>query len=369
MSGFARELPGQAIRSQRQIKELTACVAAKMCMKRLFCVKTVSAPGRFQSLGLTLVYQDIQIPVNRPEADPRMVGFNGQVDILCRRMGSRNLEKVQNTRPDTAFSVMRNCSGIDNADLLTLNNIYYTPLTSGVNYKNYSYNDNMATLYVVATPIGNLEDITYRAVRILGETEIIAAEDTRQTRKLLNRYDIRPRSLISCRARNEEVSSRGIVKLLEEGRDVAYVSDAGTPGVSDPGSRLAAAVREAGFSVVPLPGASAVTTLVSVAGTVGKGFVFEGFLSPKGGRRRNRLKELMETGMIFVLYESPYRIIKLLEDLKDLAPERKILIGREITKKFEEFLSGTAEEVLAVLSSRSNLKGEFAVLVGIGKKG
>ncbi|MCK5250806.1 MAG: 16S rRNA (cytidine(1402)-2'-O)-methyltransferase [Spirochaetaceae bacterium] len=227
----------------------------------------------------------------------------------------------------------------------------------------------MATLYVIATPIGNLEDMTFRAVRVLKEVDVIAAEDTRQTRKLLNRYEIAIKTLISCRARNEEISSKGIVKLLEGGRDVAYVSDAGTPGVSDPGGRLAGAVREAGFPVVPLPGASAVTTLMSVAGTAGKGFVFEGFLSPKGGRRRNRLKELLETDMIFVLYESPYRILKLLEDLKELAPERKILIGREITKKFEEFLSGTAEEALAVLTARSTLKGEFAVLVGIGKKG
>ncbi len=164
------------------------------------------------------------------------------------------------------------------------------------------------------------------------------------------------------------MSSKGIVKLLEEGRDVAYVSDAGTPGVSDPGSRLAAAVRDAGFPVVPLPGASAVTSLMSVAGTAGKGFIFEGFLSPKSGRRRTRLKELLDMGMIFVLYESPYRIIKLIEELKELAPERKILIGREITKKFEEFLSGTVEEVLAALSARSTLKGEFTVLVGIGKK-
>jgi len=227
----------------------------------------------------------------------------------------------------------------------------------------------MATLYVVATPIGNLEDMTFRAVRVLKEVDVIAAEDTRQTRKLLNRYEIAAKTLISCRVRNEEMSSKGIVKLLEGGRDVAYVSDAGTPGVSDPGGRLAAAVRESGFPVVPLPGASAVTTLMSVAGTAGKGFIFEGFLSPKGGRRRTRIKELLEMNMIFILYESPYRILKLIDDLKELAPERKILIGREITKKFEEFLSGTAEEVLAVLTARSILKGEFAVLVGIGRKG
>jgi 16S rRNA (cytidine1402-2'-O)-methyltransferase len=163
------------------------------------------------------------------------------------------------------------------------------------------------------------------------------------------------------------MSAKGIVKLLNEGRSVAYVSDAGTPGVSDPGSRLAGAVREAGFPVVPLPGASAVTAMVSIAGLPGKGFHFEGFLSPKGGRRRSRLKELLEYESTFVLYESPYRILKLLQDLRDLAGERKILIGREITKKFEEFLSGSAEEALAVLSARGTLKGEFAVLVGAGK--
>ncbi len=224
----------------------------------------------------------------------------------------------------------------------------------------------MATLYVVATPIGNLEDITYRAVRVLGEVPVIAAEDTRQTRKLLDRYDISPQTLISCRARNEEASSKGIVMLLEKGQDVAYVSDAGTPGVSDPGSRLAAAVRDAGHNVVPLPGASAVTTIVSIAGTAGKGFIFEGFLSPKAGRRRNRLEELLSLERIFVLYESPFRIMKLLEELRELDSQRKMLLGREITKKFEEFISGTADEVLAVLQSRGTLKGEFTLLVGAG---
>ena len=221
----------------------------------------------------------------------------------------------------------------------------------------------MSMLYVVATPIGNLEDITYRAVRILGEVDVVAAEDTRQTRKLLDRYGINPPMVISCRARNEEASSRGIVKLLEEGKTLAYVSDAGTPGVSDPGSRLAASVREAGFPVIPLPGASASTALVSIAGLPGKGFVFEGFLSPKGGRRRSRLKALLETKMPFVLYESPYRVTKLLGDLVELAPGRNLLLGREMTKKFEEFLSGFPSQVLEVLAERGTLKGEFALIV------
>ncbi len=281
-------------------------------------------------------------------------------------MGRGTFEIIKYAHSNTAFSVLSSGSGINGA--------YLQPGCSYALYFAYAkgqsrYNEEMATLYVVATPIGNLEDISYRAVRILKETDVIAAEDTRQTRKLLDRYEIVSKTLISCRARNEENSSKGIVKLLSEGSDVAYVSDAGTPGISDPGGRLASAVREAGFPVIPLPGASAVTAMMSVAGTAGKGFIFEGFLSPKGGRRRKRLKELLEMDMIFVLYESPYRVLKLLEDLKDLSGERKILVGREITKKFEEFLSGTPAEVLAVLSARSTLKGEFAVLVGIGKKG
>ncbi len=227
----------------------------------------------------------------------------------------------------------------------------------------------MSVLYIVATPIGNLEDMTYRAVRILGEVDVIAAEDTRQTRKLLNHYNIEGKRLISCRAANENASSAGIVKLMEEGFNAAYVSDAGTPGVSDPGRLLAAAVRDAGFKVVPVPGASAVTALVSAAGMPGKGFLFEGFLSPKSGKRRSRLKELMDSGMMFVLYESPYKVCRLLSDLESIDNSRKVFVGREITKKFEEFLSGNASELLAELSSRGNLKGEFALLVGAAEKG
>ena len=226
----------------------------------------------------------------------------------------------------------------------------------------------MAKLYMVATPIGNLEDITYRAVRILGEADVVAAEDTRVTRKLLDRFKLSPAKVISARAANEKAASGGIVNLLERGFDVAYVSDSGTPGVSDPGGRTAAAAREAGFDVVPIPGACAAAALVSAAGMAGKGFVFEGFLSSKGPRRRRRLEELLAARMVFVIYESPYRILKLLADLAHLAPERKVLIGREITKKFEEIITGTAKELLAELSSRGTVKGEFSVVVGIPKE-
>jgi len=222
----------------------------------------------------------------------------------------------------------------------------------------------MSTLFMVATPIGNIEDITFRAVRILREVDVIAAEDTRQTRILLDRYSISFRRLISCRAGNEAASARGIVKLLNQGLMVAYVSDAGTPAVSDPGARLVSMVRSKGFEVVPIPGASALTTLVSVAGITGKGFLFEGFLSPKAKRRQKRLQRLLGSGMIFVVYESPYRIIDLCKELGEFCPNRNIFVGRELTKKFEQCIFGRADEVLSKLAAMDRIRGEFTVLVG-----
>lgn len=225
----------------------------------------------------------------------------------------------------------------------------------------------MAKLYMVATPIGNLEDMTYRAVRVLKEVDVVACEDTRHTQKLLNAYEIRKR-LISCRAQNEEQSAEGIIKLMGEGQDVAFCSDAGTPGVSDPGGRLAAAVRGAGFAVVPVPGVSAATALVSVAGAPGKGFVFEGFLSPKSGKRRSALEELLEGKKSFIIYESPHRIVKLMGEIAELSSERQVVVAREMTKSFEEFLSGTAAAVAEEMGSGKTWKGEFAVLVFPAKK-
>ena len=163
----------------------------------------------------------------------------------------------------------------------------------------------MSTLYIVATPIGNLDDITLRAIKTLREAPVIACEDTRHTQMLLNHLDITGKRLIACHAHNEAASSQGIVGLLSQGLDVAYCSDAGTPGVSDPGSRLVRAVREAGFTVVPIPGASASVTLISASGLSGKTFTFEGFLSPKSGRRKTRLKELLSRDEAFIIYESP----------------------------------------------------------------
>ena len=218
----------------------------------------------------------------------------------------------------------------------------------------------MSTLYIVATPIGNLDDITIRAIKTLREADVIACEDTRHTQMLLNHLEITGKRLIACHAHNEAASSQGIVGLLSQGLDVAYCSDAGTPGVSDPGSRLVRAVREAGFTVVPIPGASASVTLISASGLSGKTFTFEGFLSPKSGRRKTRLKELLAREEAFIIYESPFRILKTLTEIKELDDSRRIVLGREITKAFEQFLYGTASEIISQLKV---VKGEFAFVV------
>ena len=224
----------------------------------------------------------------------------------------------------------------------------------------------MSELFIVATPIGNLGDITYRAIETLKSVDYVAAEDTRHTLQLLNHFEIK-KPLISCRAQNEAEVSKKIIALMEEGKNIAFASDAGTPGISDPGAVLVKRVREAGHTVVPLPGASAFATLISVAGPGGKTIVFEGFLSPKPGRRRSRLRELLATGWAFVLYESPYRIVKLLQDIADIDSERNVVIGRELTKLHEEIVEGSAAEVLEDFSNRSKILGEFAIFVAGNK--
>lgn len=220
----------------------------------------------------------------------------------------------------------------------------------------------MGVLYIVATPIGHLGDITLRALETLKSVDIVAAEDTRHTLQLLNAHGIVKR-LISCRAANEAASADGIVKLLGEGKSVAYCTDAGTPGLSDPGAVLVAAVRAAGYSVVPIPGASAFASLISVGGFGGRTVTFDGFLSVKSGKRQRRVDELLSRGEAFVLYESPFRIVKLLQAIADTEPGRNVVVAREMTKSHEEFLSGTVLTVLNDLKARPIIKGEFAVLV------
>lgn len=225
----------------------------------------------------------------------------------------------------------------------------------------------MATLYMVATPIGNLEDITLRAVRILGEVDSVACEDTRHTLKLLNHLGIR-KPLVACYAYDEEKGSARIVSLLEQGKDVAYCSDAGTPGLSDPGTMAAGLARAAGHDVVPVPGPSAFAALISAAGLPHKAVTFDGFPSPKPGRRRSRVAELMDREEAFVMYESPHRIVKLLVDIAGVDPDRQVRVGREMTKLHEEILSGTASELRDELAARPEVKGELAILVSGAKK-
>jgi 16S rRNA (cytidine1402-2'-O)-methyltransferase len=228
------------------------------------------------------------------------------------------------------------------------------------------YHQNVAVLYVVATPIGNLGDITYRALETFKTVDVIACEDTRHTLQLLTHFGIR-KPLVSCRARNEQEASQRVLDILKKGQNVAYASDAGTPALSDPGAVLVRLAREAGYDIVPIPGASAFATLLSVAGGTDKTVMFEGFLSPKPGRRRSRLRELLETGYGFILYESPFRIVKLLADLAEIESERQVVIGRELTKLHEELVSGSASEVHADFAAREKILGEFSVFVS-GKK-
>jgi len=220
----------------------------------------------------------------------------------------------------------------------------------------------MGILYMVATPIGNLEDITLRALRVLKEVDYIACEDTRHSRKLLTHFGI-SKPLISCYAGKEEISSEKILEILRSGDAVAYLSDAGTPGISDPGAVLSAKAAEAGFQVTPLPGASAVTALLSSTGVTGRSFTFDGFLSPKAGKRQRRLKELLDRKENFIFFESPHRIEKCLKDLISLAPERPIIVGRELTKVYEEIIRGKGENVLEFLLENDKIRGEFVVLV------
>ena len=165
------------------------------------------------------------------------------------------------------------------------------------------------------------------------------------------------------RAVNEAGASEKSGKLLDEGKKIAYASDAGTPAISDPGSILVRTAREAGHTIIPIPGASAFGAIMSIAGTYDKTVVFEGFLSPKAGKRKRRLQELFDFGAGFVLYESPYRIIKLLADIAEIDSNRELIIGRELTKLHEEIIKGPASEVLQNFEKRPSIKGEFSVFV------
>jgi 16S rRNA (cytidine1402-2'-O)-methyltransferase len=218
------------------------------------------------------------------------------------------------------------------------------------------------TLYLVSTPIGNLEDITHRAVRLLGEVDVIACEDTRHTKKLLNHYGISTKT-ISYHEHNERERAVELLKQLKQGSDVAVVSDAGTPGISDPGFRLARLAIENEVSVVPVPGASALITALVASGMPTDEFFFGGFLPARSGARRTRLSELRSIPATLVFYEGPHRIAATLKDARDILGEREAVVARELTKMHEEIARGRLSELAARFSSPESARGEMVLIV------
>ncbi len=226
----------------------------------------------------------------------------------------------------------------------------------------------VATLFIVATPIGNLEDITLRAVRILGEVSLIACEDTRHTRKLLDHLGITTPAT-SYHEHNEAAKAEELIDKLRGGADIALVSDAGTPLISDPGYRIVSAAVAAGIPVVPIPGPSAILGALAAAGLPTDSFRFGGFLPPKSTQRRKVLEELRAESATLVFYEAPHRILDALEDIEAVLGLRPVVVARELTKLHEEFVRGTAAQVRTELGGRAAVKGEMTVLIGKAKEG
>lgn len=219
--------------------------------------------------------------------------------------------------------------------------------------------------YVVATPIGNLEDISFRAVRVLGEVDLILCEDTRVTKKLLQKYNINT-IVLSYHSYSNLSKIKKIINLIKEGKNIALVSDAGTPSISDPGSFLVSKIREefvGEIEIIPIPGASALVSALSASGLQADQFVFLGFLPHKKGRE-TLFKEIVGIKRTVVFYESPHRIIKTLNSLKEYIGNRKIVIARELTKVYEEIIPGTADELLRYFEKNTDkVKGEFVVML------
>ncbi len=223
------------------------------------------------------------------------------------------------------------------------------------------------SLFVLATPIGNLKDITIRAVDCLRKADLVAAEDTRRTRKLLSHLEIR-KKIICCNEHNELEKTGRILALLEEGRSVALVSDAGTPGLSDPGARLVAGIRSAGLEVIPVPGPSAVTAALMVSGFPCRSFYFAGFLPAKSSERIRRLKALDSIESVLVFFEAPHRLKKSLRDMLSVLGDRKVFLAREMTKRHETYLLSTVSGLGEMLGDR-DVRGEITIIVqGCGSR-
>jgi 16S rRNA (cytidine1402-2'-O)-methyltransferase len=221
-------------------------------------------------------------------------------------------------------------------------------------------------LYIVSTPIGNLEDITLRALRVLKEVDAIAAEDTRHSLKLLRHYGI-SKPLISYWAQKEKVKTEEIIEKLRSGLSVALISDAGTPGISDPGTVLIKRAIDEGINVIPIPGASSAITALSVSGLSTEEFTFIGFLPPKAVHRQKNLRNLSLEQRTLVFYEAPHRILDTLSDIKEIFGERKAAVAKEITKMHEEILRGSVSEILNMLESRK-IAGEYVIIIEGGKR-
>ncbi len=232
-----------------------------------------------------------------------------------------------------------------------------------------SAEDLASGLYLVATPIGNLEDITLRAIRVLKEADLIACEDTRQTQKLLNHYGIETPT-ISYHEHNEVARAVELVEKLARGTRIAVVSDAGMPGISDPGCRLVSLAIERGVPVVPIPGPAAFVSGLVASGLPMESFSFRGFLSPKSTARRRELDQVRNSARTEIFYEAPHRILAAMADLLAvLGPDRRVVIARELTKVHEELIRGTAVEILDILKSRGEMKGEIVLLIGPAAEG
>jgi len=219
------------------------------------------------------------------------------------------------------------------------------------------------SLFLVATPIGNLEDITFRAIRTLKEADLIACEDTRHTRRLLDHYGI-DKPMISYHDHNESNRSESLVQRMLTGTNIALVSDAGTPLISDPGYRLVRAAVESGIRVIPIPGPSAILAALTASGLPTDAFYFGGFVSQKSGARRKLLESLAELDCPLVFYEAPHRILETLQDIAAVYADREIVLTRELTKVHEEFLRGTALALFRNLQARDSIKGEITLVIG-----
>ncbi len=216
-------------------------------------------------------------------------------------------------------------------------------------------------LFIIATPIGNLEDISARAVRTLREADRIACEDTRHTRRLLDHYGI-DRPLLSFHEHNERDRTAELLERIDAGENIALVSDAGTPLISDPGYRLVEAAVQHRVDVVPIPGPSAVITALAASGLTTDSFYFGGFLPPKSGQRRRAMEAVTELECVLIFYEAPHRLLESLSDIEAVFGPRQVVVARELTKIHEEFARGTAAELLAEFSARESIKGEITLL-------